>query len=195
MSSRISFLAKLGRLKEALAVAEDRQVAELLGMTPAAFAMRKQRGAFPDRDLMALSSLQPDLKLDLVYVLTGHRWDPSETTLERALVGLAASEEDSRYLDSALASISNQEELFTDALRLPAIRSLIRVLASCDDRTIEKVLDYAMEQMGEAVVPFRQRASWPLPEVDQASKSKARSVRVAASKKSASTKSGRRTPP
>jgi len=185
-----SFEEKLKRLKEVLGATHDVEVARALGMTRAGLWNRKSIGSFPVRKLMELSSKVPEV--DVLYVLTGRRWDASETTLERALAGLAAAEQDSRYLDSALASISNQEELFNDALKLPTIRNLIRVLASCDDKTIEMVLDYAMQHMGEEVVPFRQRTSWPVPEVNQASKG--RSVRVAASKKSASTKGGRRTP-
>lgn len=68
-----TFTACLLRLKESLAIAADKDVAELLGMSPPAFHHRKARGAFPVDKLYALAAKRPDLRLDAGYVLTGER--------------------------------------------------------------------------------------------------------------------------
>lgn len=59
------------RLKQQLKVTEDKQVAELLGMSPRAWAGRKRRDSFPEKELYALAAKRPELGLDVHYVLTG----------------------------------------------------------------------------------------------------------------------------
>jgi len=59
------------RLKQQLKVTEDKQIAELLGFKPSAWALRKKRGSFPEKELWALVAQRPDLKLDVGYVLNG----------------------------------------------------------------------------------------------------------------------------
>ena len=66
-----TFDLKLLRLKGALCVAEDQDVADALGMTKAAFSARKRRDAFPDDKLLALAARRPDLNLDLQFILEG----------------------------------------------------------------------------------------------------------------------------
>lgn len=65
------FDEQLDRLKAALRLAEDQDVANALGMSKAAFSARKNRGAFPVDKLKALATDRPDLRLDVKYVLTG----------------------------------------------------------------------------------------------------------------------------
>lgn len=65
------FDSQLLRLKQALGITEDQDVASVLGMSKAAFSARKTRGAFPDDKLKALASDRPDLRLDVKYVLSG----------------------------------------------------------------------------------------------------------------------------
>ena len=67
------FSQKLLRLKQALGLAEDQQVADALGLSKAAFSDRKRRGVFPDGKLFELVSRRPDLKIDPAYVLHGER--------------------------------------------------------------------------------------------------------------------------
>lgn len=67
------FNAQIGRLKQALGLQEDQEVAAALGMSKAALSARKARGAFPEKDLRALISRQPELGIDVLYVLTGER--------------------------------------------------------------------------------------------------------------------------
>ena len=65
------FDSQLLRLKQALGITEDQDVANVLGMSKAAFSARKSRGAFPDDKLKALASDRPELRLDVKYVLSG----------------------------------------------------------------------------------------------------------------------------
>ena len=71
MKSTNFFAEQFFRLKEALAVREDQDVAAALGMTKAAFSARKTRNSFPETELYALAAKRPDLGLDVDYVLTG----------------------------------------------------------------------------------------------------------------------------
>lgn len=67
-----SFEAALSRLKHALRVSNDTEVASALGMNKTAFAERKRRGSFPDRQLLALAAEKPELGLDVSYILNGY---------------------------------------------------------------------------------------------------------------------------
>ncbi len=65
------FNQQLARLKEALAVAMDKDVANALGLSKASFSDRKKRGAFPDDKLLALIAKRPDLGIDYGYITRG----------------------------------------------------------------------------------------------------------------------------
>lgn len=65
------FSDQLGRLKYALRVSKDGEVGEALGLSKTAFAERKRRKSFPERELYDLAAKRPDLNLDVDYVLTG----------------------------------------------------------------------------------------------------------------------------
>lgn len=67
------FDEQLLRLKQAVGMTADQDVAALLGMTKAAFFQRKSRNAFPEEKLLALSARRPELGLDVTYVMTGQR--------------------------------------------------------------------------------------------------------------------------
>lgn len=59
------------RLKQQLAVTQDKEVAGYLGLSPRAWAGRKQSENFPEVELYALAAKRPDLKINVEYVLTG----------------------------------------------------------------------------------------------------------------------------
>lgn len=61
------------RLKQELLLNQDKEIADVLGLTPRAWAGRKERSAFPEKELLALTALRPDLKLDVNYILKGQR--------------------------------------------------------------------------------------------------------------------------
>lgn len=65
------FDEKLFRLKQALDVSEDQQVAAALGMTKAAFSERKRRDAFPDDKVATLASTGALRSVGVDWVLTG----------------------------------------------------------------------------------------------------------------------------
>jgi hypothetical protein len=64
------------RLKQQLKVTEDKQVAEMLGMSGNAWTMRKRRRSFPEVELYALAARRPELKINVEYVLTGRAPQP-----------------------------------------------------------------------------------------------------------------------
>jgi transcriptional regulator with XRE-family HTH domain len=66
-----NFENQLFRLKEALGLSEEQEVAIALNMSKAALSVRKKRGAFPEEKLWALAQKRPDLKIDVLAVLTG----------------------------------------------------------------------------------------------------------------------------
>ena len=61
------------RLKQELNVKQDREVSALLGLSPTSWAGRKTRGLFPEKEVLALKGSNPDLELDVHYVMTGTR--------------------------------------------------------------------------------------------------------------------------
>lgn len=74
------FSDSLARLKHELRVSKDGEVAVALGMSKTAFAERKKRGSFPEKELKNLAETRPELEIDVPYVLTGERqFDDQET--------------------------------------------------------------------------------------------------------------------
>lgn len=72
------------RLKQALGVTKDKEVAEHLGLSPVAWAGRKRRVLFPETELYALVAKRPDLRIDVHYVLTGQPAEgPAADLLQR----------------------------------------------------------------------------------------------------------------
>jgi len=71
MQSTLFFEEQIARLKSQLRVKEDQEVADLLGMSKAAFSARKTRGSFPEDKVRALAQQRPELGIDVDYVLTG----------------------------------------------------------------------------------------------------------------------------
>lgn len=66
-----SFEKVLLRLKQNLGIQADKDIAELLGMSPTAFNARKKRDSFPEDKLLALIGRRPDLSIDPDFVLDG----------------------------------------------------------------------------------------------------------------------------
>lgn len=79
------FEGALLRTKEQLGVQSDKEVAARLGLSATAFSDRKKRDAFPEDKLRALAQQQPELGIDVAYILTGKaQW-------ERAVEGAAGA--------------------------------------------------------------------------------------------------------
>ncbi len=66
-----NFIEATNRLKTALSVSMDKEVAEYLGLSKGAFAERKKRGSFPKKELELLAQNKPELGLDVEFILTG----------------------------------------------------------------------------------------------------------------------------
>ena len=64
------------RLKQQLQVKTDKEVAEALGLSAAAWVGRKKRDNFPEVELYALAAKRPELKINVEYVLTGRTPEP-----------------------------------------------------------------------------------------------------------------------
>ena len=123
--------SQLVRLKEVLRVSEDQEVAEVLGMSKAAFSAQKKRGSFPEKELRALAQQRPELGIDVEYVLTGGRLPAHE---RRALEGardftqaLHMPEEDKQRIqglaDAAL--LAQAQHNVQESARAPAMAPAI----------------------------------------------------------------------
>ena len=77
------------RLKQVLKVTEDQQLAAALGLAANAWAMRKKRGSFPEKELRALAQQRPDLKIDVDYVLAGVEARPDLLGVKQAAMAAA----------------------------------------------------------------------------------------------------------
>lgn len=66
-----NFIDVLNRLKLALGVSMDSEVADFLEMKQSAFAGRKKRNSFPEEQLRLIAVKHSDLNLDVDYILTG----------------------------------------------------------------------------------------------------------------------------
>jgi hypothetical protein len=96
------------RLKQQLKVSEDKQVAEAMGFSSRAWAGRKKRNSFPEKELWALAAQRPELKLDVGYVLNGARG--SNATSDKSLIEI---------IDRFLTVYNFNAEQADEALSLP----------------------------------------------------------------------------
>ncbi|MET3382525.1 MULTISPECIES: helix-turn-helix domain-containing protein [Variovorax] len=118
-----AFEQQLLRLKRMLGVSADGEVAKALGMSKAAFSERKRRNAFPKDKLLALAGLQPELKLDAIYVLTGIPTSaPTTPESGRAAVQKAVFEQ-------LRQDLSVDEQLLLEAYRALDDRAKKRLLS------------------------------------------------------------------
>jgi len=111
------FDEQLLRLKYALGLSADQDVASVLGFTKTAFSERKKRGVFPADKVRALAGEKPELRLDVDYVLTGtsdaqkelnRRLAIIKTSTEKALK-LAVSPEQGSLLQAIIFFIEMED--------------------------------------------------------------------------------------
>lgn len=69
----MEFVDFLYRLKQALDLKQDKDVADFLGLSEKAFSARKNRNSIPEQHLRTAAAMQPNLHLDVDYILTGSR--------------------------------------------------------------------------------------------------------------------------
>lgn len=116
-----NFDQQLLRLKAAIGVTDDQEVAALLGLTKAAFSARKTRGAFPVDKLLALITTRPDLKIDASFVLTGEY-----LSVAQAKAGLKSALQARQEVSTKMAA---DEVVLLDAYRSLSSEMRKRVLA------------------------------------------------------------------
>lgn len=69
----MEFVDFLYRLKQALDLKQNKDVADFLGLSEKAFSARKNRNSIPEQHLRAAAAMHPNLHLDVDYILTGSR--------------------------------------------------------------------------------------------------------------------------
>lgn len=141
---------QLIRLKQALGLPEDQDVAAALGMTKAAFSARKTRASFPVDKVKALAADKPELRLDVNYILTG-----ISDELERRLSALGEATRVSGYARGKGAKRAVQEETYN--LLLNTISSdeqrLIHCFRRADARGQALLLATAVTLAGDDLAP------------------------------------------
>lgn len=149
------FDEQLLRLKQVLGLTKDHEVASALGLSKAAFSNRKQKGNFPSELVIKLLSNRSDA--ELMYVLTGARWDSDETLMEDIMARGALEAGDQRRLASVARLYHNSKQFLQEAVDHRPVRELLRVLCFCDDETIDDLRRIAAARMGPHPILFSQR--------------------------------------
>ena len=74
------FIEITNRLKFELNLSTDKEIAELLGLSKSAFAERKKRNSFPEKELLLLAGQEG---LDAEYILTGYSEEHNKKMTEQ----------------------------------------------------------------------------------------------------------------
>lgn len=140
MQSTNIFQARLERLRTALDVREDQEVATVLGMTKAALSARKSRNSFPEKELRALVQQRPDLDIDVEYVLTGATLSAhqrqTQQAARQATLDAAGIDEATRARMLAQLDQIDLEMATTNARRDADYRQITEMLRLCSDETV-----------------------------------------------------------
>lgn len=70
----------LYRARQELDFKKEKDFADFLGMSPAAFSARKKRGVSMEMELRAALSRHPEMVVDVDYILTGRKTISKKTT-------------------------------------------------------------------------------------------------------------------
>lgn len=139
------FDAQLLRLKQALGVTEDQDVATALALTKAAFSDRKRRGAFPEDKLFALQARRPELGIDATYVLTGERLSASERVkadnmhrLVAQFPGLNDAEREQLAANVAASTQKHVDAVKRKKIKLAELEELL--VTDEDDRLLDLII-------------------------------------------------------
>lgn len=146
------FNTQIGRLKQALGLHEDQEVAAALGMSKAALSARKARGAFPEKDLRALINRQPELGIDVLYVLTGEREYREQETQDQFIDRMQSIKATSLIVDALPLPSSNRDGL-KDCLTGDAEKDAVSIAEALKGSTSAKI--YQLESPNAPAVPER----------------------------------------
>lgn len=130
------------RLKQAVQQTSDQEVAKLLGLSKAAFAERKKRDAFPEDKLLALSVRQPELNLDVTYVLTGERVSELQREQMAVLNQTVQATGDAALIEKTVDA--HKEVAALQKRRKDAYKRHQSVLDLCTDEDMEMVMQLAV---------------------------------------------------
>lgn len=137
-----SFKNSLERLKHELRVSKDSEVAARLGMSKTAFSDRKKRESFPEREVVRLSAQNPELDLDVTYVLTGER---ATSIARRQLTELAKTVLTTEPEGGSISDTLSDAFKAQGALRKrPEYLALVEVLDLCNPTDLELVKTIAV---------------------------------------------------
>jgi transcriptional regulator with XRE-family HTH domain len=128
------FLEALSRLKTQLRVGQDKEVAAFLGMSATAFAERKKRESFPERELLALKERRPELGLDIDYIFTGI--STFDYKIPKGKSGSTSNDQDRVMGVFAALTPASQKQVLAIALRLRELEMLVKQAAK-DDGGVE----------------------------------------------------------
>lgn len=78
----MDFADFLYRIKQELDLKQDKDVADFLNLEIKAFSARKTRNSVPVDKLKAAALANPELKIDVEYILTGKR--PNEISVDKS---------------------------------------------------------------------------------------------------------------
>ncbi len=119
------------RLKQEVGVTLDREVAELIGLTPRAWAGRKKADSFPEESLYALTAKRPDLKIDVSYVLTGQRLPAGVSQpLQAAVHAVGQQPEMASAITQSIAATAQKERLNQQTIE--SLRTLLHWCSEAD---------------------------------------------------------------
>lgn len=118
------FLEALARLKTQLRVGQDKEVAAYLGMSTTAFAERKKRESFPERELLSLKERRPELGLDIDYIFTGISTFDYKVTKGKS--GSTSNDQDRVMGVFAALTPASQKQVLAVALRLRELEMLVK---------------------------------------------------------------------
>ena len=134
----VSFEQRLLRLKQALGVRTDQEVAEALGMTKAALSDRKRRKAFPEDRLFTLAARRPELGIDPHWVMHGKSAAQSVAGRLEAFPSRLAElrcEEPLPVFAAKVGIPTDSLELLERGLALPTLDQFRRLVDAFPDRS------------------------------------------------------------
>ena len=134
----------MDRLKPALRVSKDQEVAAALGLSKTAFSERKKRGSFPDRELRKLAMERPDLGIDVDYVLTGQQAVAAKPAWLRLKAQLEQDD------DGAVAAWLGMDLAAVNAYTRRGVFPVQQFLAACEARPEVVDADYVLTGVGMA---------------------------------------------
>lgn len=148
------------RLKQQLKVTEDKQAAEILGMTGNAWTMRKRRNTFPEKELRALAQQRPELGIDVDYVLTGQSTQAAAAQMVlnmadrfRQVRGTRSADEFAALLGTTPQTI----EAIEAKAQLPSSELMKRLIDAHPERDLLWMMggeSPTLEQVGGALTPL-----------------------------------------